>query len=138
MLINRRKVRIEWGDCDPAGIVYFPRYFEMFDVSTSMLLESAGYPKHVALKKFGVTGWPLVDVGAQFRKSSTWGEEIEIESQVVEWGRSSFKIEHRFLRGEEVAVTGFEKRMWVARDPQDSSKIVSVPIPEEVLAIFRD
>ena len=29
MLINQRTVRIEWGDCDPGGIVYFPRYFEM-------------------------------------------------------------------------------------------------------------
>lgn len=31
MLTNRRTVRIEWGDCDPAGIVYFPRYFAIFD-----------------------------------------------------------------------------------------------------------
>ena len=28
MLINRRTIRIEWGDCDPAGIVFYPRYFE--------------------------------------------------------------------------------------------------------------
>lgn len=31
MLINRRTIRIEWGDCDPAGIVFYPRYFEWFD-----------------------------------------------------------------------------------------------------------
>ena len=31
MLTVTRTVRIEWGDCDPAGIVYFPRYFEYFD-----------------------------------------------------------------------------------------------------------
>lgn len=28
VLINRRTIRIEWGDCDPAGIVFYPRYFE--------------------------------------------------------------------------------------------------------------
>lgn len=137
MLVSRRKVRIEWGDCDPAGIVYFPRYFEMFDVSTSLLMERAGFPKHLALKQFGVTGWPLVDIGAQFRKSSTWGEEIEIESQVSEWGRSSFKIDHRVLRGDELALTGFERRVWVARDPDDPAKVKSVPIPEVVLEKFR-
>ena len=26
-----RNVRIEWGQCDPAGIVFYPRYFEIFD-----------------------------------------------------------------------------------------------------------
>ena len=42
MLVNRRTVRIEWGDCDPAGIVFYPRYFAMFDASTSYLFEAAG------------------------------------------------------------------------------------------------
>ncbi len=41
MLTNSRKVRIEWGDCDPAGIIFYPRYFEIFDASTSALFERA-------------------------------------------------------------------------------------------------
>ena len=40
-LRNTRKVRIEWGDCDPAGIVFYPRYFEIFDASTAALFERA-------------------------------------------------------------------------------------------------
>ena len=27
MLVTRRRIDIEWGDCDPADIVYFPNYF---------------------------------------------------------------------------------------------------------------
>ena len=38
---NTRTVRIEWGDCDPAGIIFYPRYFEIFDASTAMLFERA-------------------------------------------------------------------------------------------------
>jgi len=41
MFMNRRTVRIEWGDCDPAGIVFYPRYMAMFDHSTVLLLEAA-------------------------------------------------------------------------------------------------
>jgi 4-hydroxybenzoyl-CoA thioesterase len=41
MLSNIRNLRIEWGDCDPAGIVFFPRYFAMFDTSTTYLMERA-------------------------------------------------------------------------------------------------
>ena len=65
MIINRHKLRIEWGDCDPAGIVYFPRYFEMFDVSTNLMMEAAGYPKNETLKRFDLVGWSLIDVGAK-------------------------------------------------------------------------
>ncbi len=41
MFVNRRDVQIQWGDCDPANIVYYPRYFAMFDDSTSVLFEKA-------------------------------------------------------------------------------------------------
>jgi 4-hydroxybenzoyl-CoA thioesterase len=46
MLTNRREIQIEWGDCDPFGIVFFPRYFEYFDACTNALFHRAlGYPK---------------------------------------------------------------------------------------------
>ena len=40
MFSNTRHLRIEWGDCDPAGIVFYPRYFAMFDHSTTTLITS--------------------------------------------------------------------------------------------------
>jgi 4-hydroxybenzoyl-CoA thioesterase len=43
MFVHRRDVQIQWGDCDPANIVYYPRYFEMFDDSTSIMFEAAGF-----------------------------------------------------------------------------------------------
>ena len=36
MLVKRAR-RIQWGDCDPAGIVFYPRYFEIFDASTTAM-----------------------------------------------------------------------------------------------------
>ena len=51
MLSNCRSVRIEWGDCDPAGIIFYPRYFAMFDHSTAMLISAAsGMSKAEMLK----------------------------------------------------------------------------------------
>ena len=138
MIINRHKLRIEWGDCDPAGIVYFPRYFEMFDVCTNLMMEAAGFPKNETLKRFNVTGWSLIDVGAKFNQPSTYGDVVEIESRVSEWGRSSFKIEHRLMRGEKVAIEAYEKRVWVGKDPENPDRLRSVPIPDEVVAKFQD
>ena len=42
MLINRRTIRIEWGDCDPAGIVFYPQYFKWFDAAAAALVAAAG------------------------------------------------------------------------------------------------
>jgi acyl-CoA thioesterase FadM len=49
---NIRTVRIEWGDCDPAGIIFYPRYFEIFDASTALLFERRlGMTKFEMLKE---------------------------------------------------------------------------------------
>ena len=47
---NRKEIQVEWGDCDPAGIVYYPRFFEMFDSCTNALFESVGFKKQEVLK----------------------------------------------------------------------------------------
>ena len=136
MFVNRRTVRIEWGDCDPAGIVFYPRYFAMFDASTAMLFEAAGLPKPEVRKRFGIVGWPMVDTRAKFMIPSSFGDDIVIESHIAKWGRTSFDVEHRVLRGEALAIEGFETRVWAAPHPDDPARIKGAPIPEEVIARF--
>ena len=74
MLVNRRTVRIEWADCDPAGIVYFPRYFAMFDTSTHHLFEAAGWKKADLIREFSIIGYPMVDTRAKFLLPSSFGD----------------------------------------------------------------
>ena len=67
MLSNSRSVRIEWGDCDPAGIIFYPRYFAMFDHSVTMLITAAsGVSKAELLKRYDFDGYPLVATQAKF------------------------------------------------------------------------
>ncbi|MEM1432022.1 MAG: acyl-CoA thioesterase [Pseudomonadota bacterium] len=135
-LVNRRDVLIEWGDCDPAGIVYYPRYFAMFDNATAALFAAAGLPKHEMIKTFDIVGFPMVDTRAKFSIPSKWGETITIESKIVEWRRSSFDVEHRVLKSAALAIEAWETRVWVGRDPNDPEKIKGRTIPEEVKARF--
>lgn len=135
-LVNRRDIFIEWGDCDPAGIVYYPRYFEMFDNATVALFAAAGLPKHEMVKAFDIVGIPMVDTGAKFFIPSKWGETIAIESTITKWKNSSFDVQHRAFKGDDLAIEGHETRVWVGRHPDDPEKIRSRPIPEEVKARF--
>src|ERR1700687_3611507 len=118
---------IEWGQCDPAGIVFNSRFFEMFDTSTWMLFEKAlGVKPHELAKTFGIMGIPLVDARANFLKPAKFGDVIEIASRIAEFRRSSFDVEHRISIGGELVVDGGETRVWAARDKADPEKIAAV------------
>src|SRR3954465_514792 len=100
MFSHRRDVQIQWGDCDPANIVYYPRYFAMFDDSTSILFEAAGYSKQDLVHKYGLVGIPMVDTRAKFHIPSTHGDWITIESRIESFKRSSFEVTHKVFKGE--------------------------------------
>ena len=135
MLTNIRTTRIEWGQCDPAGIIFYARYFDIFDISTTMLLERVlGMKKIEYLKAYDFLGHPLVETRARFRVPTRFGDEVAIETKVVECGRSSLKLEHRLTKDDVLAVEGYETRVWVNRDPNDPKGMKSHPIPAEVVA----
>ena len=135
MLTNTRTHRIEWGDCDPAGIIFYPRYFEIFDASTTVLIERAlGMKKIDYLKAYDFLGHPLVETRARFRLPTRFGDEVAIETALVACGRSSFTIEHRLTSAGALAVEGFETRVWVVRHPDDAARMKSQAIPAEVVA----
>lgn len=136
MLTNRKTIHIEWGDCDPAGIVYYPRYFAYFDNCTSALFHAAGLPKHQMLKRYGIVGIPMVDTRARFVAPSRFGDDVVVESSIVKWNRSSFEVQHKVFRGDALAVECWETRVWAVRVEGDPEKIEGRAVPEEVMAKF--
>jgi 4-hydroxybenzoyl-CoA thioesterase len=138
MLVNRHAVRIEWADCDPAGIVYYPRYFAMFDTATHHLFEAAGWKKRDLLSEFDIVGYPMVDTRARFVIPSGFGDDIVIETCVAAIRNSSFDVEHKAFKpgpdGERLAIEAWETRVWVGRHPHDPAQLKSRPIPPVVAA----
>ena len=127
-----RKLTVEWGHCDPAGIVFNPRFFEFFDWSTALLIRAAlGVDKADMLSAYGVAGIPLVDSRATFLRPSRYGEEIEIISNVTAVGRSSFEIAHKLFNANELAVEAYEKRVWTVRNAE-TGLLKSRARPEDV------
>jgi 4-hydroxybenzoyl-CoA thioesterase len=131
---NERSVRIEWGDCDPAGIVYYPRYFAMFDASTTALFERAlEMTKYEFLKYYRFLGYPMLATEARFVAPARFGDVVTIQTKLVKIGRSSFEVEHTLCKDGNIAVEASEKRVWTVQDPADPGRIKSQPIPDEVI-----
>ncbi len=136
MLTNRQDIRIEWGDCDPAGIVYFPRYFEFFDACTRALFERAGLFKRDMLKTYEIAGIPVVDMKASFMIPSRFGDDVVVDSSVTKWGTSSLVVRHRLMKGDVIAIECFETRVWAAHQNGRPEKLEARSIPDEVKAKF--
>jgi len=136
--VYRRQVTVEWGHCDPAGIVFNSRFFEFLDWNAwSMFAAALGVRPGDFEKVFGIMGLPIVDAKARFLAPAKFNDVLEIASEVTEFRRSSFDVQHRITIDGRLAVEGSEIRVWAAFDPQDRLKIRSVPIPANVIERFR-
>lgn len=136
MLSNTLSRRIEWGDCDPAGIVFNPNFFSFFDHCTTMLYEAAGWPKQVMVERFEIIGCPLVETSAKFMAPCSYGDVVSITSSIAEIRRSAFAIRHELSNGTMLCVQGLETRVWARKDPE-TGRLKSAPLPPEVVSRFK-
>jgi 4-hydroxybenzoyl-CoA thioesterase len=133
---NSRSVRIEWGDCDPAGIIFYPRYFNIFDASTAALFERAlGMTMIRYLKALDFAGHPLLRTRARFVRPTRYGDDVTVDSAIA-FGDSSFDIEHRLSLDSVTCVECSETRVWMARDPANPGGYKPVRVPDAVRAKF--
>jgi len=135
-IVNRKKIHIEWGDCDPAQIVYYPRYLEYFDSCTTALFKKAGLLKKEMLKTYGIIGIPMVDLRVSFIAPSRFSDDVTVESEVTEWRRSSFCIRHRLFNKGVLAVECLETRVWAALSATSHGQIEGKPVPQKVIERF--
>ena len=125
---------IEWGDCDAAGIVFYPHYFRWFDASFQRLLKSHGHTQASLQTRYGIIGTPLVDVGASFHAPARFDEELVVSATIGEWKRSTFRVIYRGMVADRCIVSGHEIRAFVAK--HEGGTLSSVMIPDEFRALF--
>jgi 4-hydroxybenzoyl-CoA thioesterase len=136
--VFRRSFAIEWGHCDPAGIVFNARFFEFFDRSAWLLFEAAlGVPPQDLSDVYDIVGIPLVGSQANFLFPAKFGDVVEMQSRISEIRRSSFDMEHKLFVHGRLSVEGLEKRVWAGQHPEDPSRMKSKPIPDEVVAKLK-
>ena len=87
-----RSVPIRFSHCDPAGIVYFPHYFNMFNgVIEDWYTEELGY-NYAELIMGSQFGFPFVHIECDFKIPSRMGDVIDLTLLVERVGRSSLGV----------------------------------------------
>jgi 4-hydroxybenzoyl-CoA thioesterase len=87
-----RTVPIRFSHCDPAGIVYFPHYFDMFNgLIEDWYTERLGfnYSELIADSRYG---FPFVHIETDFKLPSRMGEQLDLTLLIKRIGRSSISL----------------------------------------------
>jgi 4-hydroxybenzoyl-CoA thioesterase len=87
-----RSVPVRFSHCDPAGIVYFPHYFDMFNgLIEDWYTQELGYD-YAELIVGNRYGFPFVHIECDFRVPSRMGDVINLSLLVERIGSSSLGI----------------------------------------------
>jgi 4-hydroxybenzoyl-CoA thioesterase len=133
---NIYKVDVHFGDCDPAGIVFFPNFSRWMDESSLAFFMACGVPpRRELVKTRGIVGAPLLEIHTRFFKPATYGESIEIHTTVERWEAKVLHHRHVIKRGDDVLCEGTEVRAFVIRDPANPDRIKAIPIPADIQSL---
>lgn len=81
---------VKFRHCDPAGIVFYPRYFEMINDTVEAFFEEVVKVPFAELHQ--KTGVPTAGIEAQFQAPSRLGDHLEITLSVTKLGRTSLSF----------------------------------------------
>jgi 4-hydroxybenzoyl-CoA thioesterase len=128
--------QVQWGDCDPAGIIFYPTYFRGMDAATWNFMTAVGYaPKRMREEHLSM---PLVSADCQFLSPALHGDHCEVRSRIARFGGKSFVVAHEMVRKDGTALAkGSETRVWARYASGPGSEIRSETIPEAMKALFR-
>ena len=101
------------------------------DAASLHFFRAAGLPPWRVLEvETGILGAPIVDATARFVRPATYGDVIDVRTEIAEWRGRSFVMSHIILRGDDVLVEGREVRVFARRHPDDPARIEAVAMPE--------
>lgn len=122
-------VDVQFGDCDPAGIVFFPNYSRWMDAASHHYFVQCGLPPWREMAQIpGCVGGALLEIHTRFHTSVTYGERIQIHTTVEEWRGKVFIQRHRVMRGDELVCEGRETRALCVREP--GGRLKAIPVPD--------
>jgi 4-hydroxybenzoyl-CoA thioesterase len=133
---SRLPCQVHWGDCDPAGIIFYPTYFRWIDAASWALFESAGYaPKWMKEHQMAM---PLVSAQCEFIAPAAHGDRCEVRSRIERFGGKSFVVEHVVVRTDgTILAKGKETRVWGRYVNGPGSTLKGETIPDELKSRFR-
>jgi len=124
---------VRWGDVDLAGIAFYPRFYEWYDMGCEALFAALGLPWPELFPKHEIVGVPILESGSTFSSPVRYGDVLTIRSAVAWVKTTTFRMEHTISVGERLCAAGFEVRAWVGRPERPGAPLSTRRIPDDVV-----
>ena len=131
-------VHVEFGDCDPAGIVWFPNFFRWIDAASRNFYTQCGVPRWEETNRtLAIIGTPLVDTHSRFLKTASYGDTLAVHVTVKEWRDKSFVQTYRITRDDaqgqpDLIMECEEVRIFATTRNDGKNSIRAVPPPASI------
>ena len=133
-IIKVYQVKVEWGDCDPYGIVFYPNFYKWMDNSQWNYFNKIKQPITRLEKIYGIVGLPLLHTEATYIAACYREDLLKVETTLVKITKSTLKLEHVIKRKNKTVCYGYETRIWAKNI---GGRIVSEHIPREIRTVFN-
>ncbi|WP_440997228.1 acyl-CoA thioesterase [Arhodomonas sp. SL1] len=115
---HRTSREVGFQHCDPAGIVFYPRYFEMLEeIITAWITELADAGTEAALLRERREAPRITNLECRFARPTLLGDVIDFEIDVVEAGAERVRLAYRVVRDGDERIAGEVGLGWYRFDP---------------------
>ena len=91
------RITVNFGDTDPAGLVYFPNIFHYCHVAMERFFEAVCSVSYSTLIQDRRLGFPTASIQSDFRQPLRYGDIVDIEVEVTRLGNKSLTFSYRIL-----------------------------------------
>ena len=121
----RTERRIRFSDCDPAGIVFYPQYFVLFNGAMEDWVDALGigFSDLVARRRIGM---PSVRIEADFQAISRFGDAVSLQLEVERMGGKSLTLAWRCLAADSGEVR-MAMRQVVVTTSLETHRAIDIP-----------
>lgn len=136
--VFRYPIEVKFGDCDPAGIVYYPNFYRWFDEGVHAAARACGWGWERTATEFGWLGLPLAEAGATFRRPVSPGDRLVLETRLAGLEDRRLLFGHRILRGDTLVCEGFERRFVGVRSDETPPRVRAIEVPAALVRALTE
>src|SRR3954468_19247768 len=127
------RITVRFGDCDPAGLVYYPVLFHYCHAAMEEFFAARCGVEYARLVAAERVGFPTVNASAEFFEPLVYGDVAEVEVWVSRVGSSSVTFEYRLRRARDSRLCASATLVQVSMS-LDTRR--AVPVPEHLRLTF--
>ncbi len=136
MRTYRYERTLQWSECDPAGIIFFPNYAIWMVDGLVKMFSSLGIDAHAVIDPKTRQGLPSVQLSMQFIKAPQLLDQVTHEIHIEKIGGTSITVRHRIFQGETLCMEATETRVWATYSLTYPPTLAAVTVPDDIRAIL--